>query len=454
MIDSNDRRMVSSKRIRLKHSLDRLLLILLLLIDSLLEQQSFPPQLLAIRYDGNCPEEETLFPCDCDLNSHSIRCGSSITNPLDLRFILQDSFQVFWNSRISTLKNAFSYEIFKLENSSLNKLVPKTFGSYRFRTIIIRNNYYLSEIESNAFHETDRSLETLEFESNLNLFSTNHSISSIFKTIGTFLNLIELTINKCGLQFLPRLEQGAFKNLKRFFINNNPLKTIASNTFQLPALRVLDLSHNRISSIESDAIQMLIGPDCLDQFQHEVFYFIDLSHNDLGADSFQTRPFQSDCSLELKLNNNSINVVEERIFRPLFYFYTKLILYQNKLSCNDCRMAWLLKERFCYDYNQTIQYYSIIQSDCDSLHRYYFITECEKFREKFQSLSLPSTSSSIAIVDEYSRRFPYDFIENDPNLLKCPNENLSSSSKGMEQISILILILSSLRILIALPSSI
>lgn len=380
----------------------------------------------------DCPPDNLLKPCICTNHTSLIECSSGLIHGNILRYIFFDAHLNMSTTGHSNVPFKPKFNHLKLIHSPLETILNKSFSEFIFERITIENNYHLIWLETDTFVGTEQETIELNFKSNINLFVQNRSAENIFTIISKFIHLQSLTIDRCGLTYLPMhlIQKNKLIHLKKLTIINNPIELI--NSFALihfPVIRLIDFSHNKIHSLKQSSFWLQSNEDCNESFKHEdLHYFVDLSHNNLTEYSFVDQSFNVSCTMEINLTNNNIQFLNETIFRPLFQHYTKLILFNNPLNCNDCQMDWLLKSRYCPETDRTIRYFTAIDSKCETMDYLNFILNCQPYSNKLQSLTLPFNSPPNFILNQYMEYYSNDFTETDDNLFKCSYSNKSTKT--------------------------
>ncbi|KAH9425765.1 hypothetical protein DERP_004983 [Dermatophagoides pteronyssinus] len=370
-----------------------------------------------------CPDRQSMEPCQCNDITNEIRCGPGFSVPMNVLYLFRDSVPLMMAAH-SDDNSFYHYRHLAIENSSLEILLNNMFGRFKFDSISIRNNYYLSKLEPQLF--SGPTTKSLTLNSNPNLFANDESVNNLFTIIANLVHLESLTIQNCGLPFIPKNafahSSHRLSKLARLDLRNNQIRQIDSNTFNsLESLRILDLSRNLINDLPANSLNLSLGEPCCDSYRcRDIHYFIDLSYNNLTDESFSPNTFNINCSIELRLTNNSIRFLKENTFRPLFRYYTMIQIYNNPLDCHHCNHSWLMKGRYCSDYNTTTCYYMVIDFVCRvEMSLYNFITNCTPYTARLNNLSLSYQSTSLLIVNKYLESYPNDFIEYNPQLLRC-----------------------------------
>ncbi|XP_037804671.1 oplophorus-luciferin 2-monooxygenase non-catalytic subunit-like [Penaeus monodon] len=119
-------------------------------------------------------------------------------------------------------------------------------------------------------------------------------------------------------------------NLEVFYFEGNNLQQITPGTFAgLPHLRNIYIPNNKLSRIQEGALAV-----ASDFFQDLV-----LSGNDISI----IEPFAITgiSGADLRLDGNSLTVLDEAVFRPLLEDKVSIFLEGNPLSC-ECDVAWLV----------------------------------------------------------------------------------------------------------------
>lgn len=388
----------------------------------------------------DCPNPSALTPCLCNSTSKVINCSNGISNANNIRYIFQDSSQLFPNSyNQSTSQHYFSHLIF--EKSPVEQLLSKSFENFNFLAITIREHYYLTSMEVDTFSPSDSFTKVLKFDSNPNLGSSHGSVLSLFNAIKAFHVLETLIISKCGLAYIP---SNAFRSqtpltIQRLILIDNSIKVLFGNAFvDLPSLRFLTLSNNKINQLMSNSLNLKAKKCRPETAQGQVHYFIDLNANQIESHSFQPNSFDVNCPMELNLSNNSIRYLPESIFKPLFPHYTRILLFGNPVDCFNCNMTWLMKGHYCSSYNSTLKYESLIESICEPMILANFVNRCHPFLERIEMMDNVNRNNLSEMAYRYIEMYPDDFKETDRTLLQCPGqENGSNRSYSTNNCSFL-----------------
>lgn len=386
----------------------------------------------------DCPPVNLLLPCSCTNLTKVIECSSGFFHGNTLRYIFFDAYLNLSKTnqdKNDHLTNHFKpkFHHLKIIHSPLEQILNNSFSDFIFQKITIENNYHLIGLELNAFDGTEQETIELNFKSNINLFSRNSSVENFFSIIFEFINLQSLTIDHCGLTYLPirSFQMNQLNYLKKLTIINNPIEIINLNILgQIPSIRIIDFSNNKIHSLKQSTFWLNHNKkECKESFKREdIHYFVDLSGNNITEYSFVNQSFNISCTMELNLTKNNIQFLNETIFRPLFKHYTRIILLDNPLNCNDCRMDWLLKGRYCQTTNRLIRYFTAIDSKCENMDYLNFILKCEPYSSRLKSLTIPLNSPSNYLINQYIEYFPNDFMELDDQLFRCSYNNSSTIS--------------------------
>nr|XP_046915178.1 leucine-rich repeat and fibronectin type-III domain-containing protein 5-like [Dermatophagoides farinae] len=286
-----------------------------------------------------------------------------------------------------------------------------------FDAITIRNNYYLSHLQPSLF-DSSATINSLTLDSNPNLFANDKSVVNVFTIIANLIHLEALAINNWACHSFASNALASLSKLVRLDLHNNQLKQIDPNTFsRLFSLQILDLSQNMINNLLPNSLNLSSSQPCYDSYRRQdIHYFIDLSHNNLSVESFAPDTFNLSCSAKLQLTNNSIELLDENVFRPLFRYYTIIQLYNNPIECLHCNQSWLMKGRHCLITTTTRPpdiTWSLI------LH----------YAKQMDHLEVEPKSSSLFVVNKYLDSYPADFREHDSQLLRCQSDFTQSPIK-------------------------
>ncbi|KAH7645154.1 uncharacterized protein LOC124499476 [Dermatophagoides farinae] len=381
-------------------------------------------------YDA-CPDRQSFEPCECNEDKSEIRCGMGFSVPMNVLYLFRDSHPVVVHNNDN--RSRYRYHHLTVENSSLEMLLNNMFGKFEFDAITIRNNYYLSHLQPSLF-DSSATINSLTLDSNPNLFANDKSVVNVFTIIANLIHLEALAINNCGLPFIASNALASLSKLVRLDLHNNQLKQIDPNTFsRLFSLQILDLSQNMINNLLPNSLNLSSSQPCYDSYRRQdIHYFIDLSHNNLSVESFAPDTFNLSCSAKLQLTNNSIELLDENVFRPLFRYYTIIQLYNNPIECLHCNQSWLMKGRHCLDHNNntTTRYYMVIDFAChNEMSLYHFIANCPQYAKQMDHLEVEPKSSSLFVVNKYLDSYPADFREHDSQLLRCQSDFYSITHK-------------------------
>lgn len=256
-----------------------------------------------------CPDPMDIYPCVCTADEdHNMDMDCSLVES-------EDQLARIFSSNIPFTKFR---RLVIMNNRHLKALQSEDLGVASFETIFIQGGI-LEEVLAQALSNSFSSATYIDLQDNrvsefpfqeLPLFSSLRSLKLSMNWLSDFpalqssvLQHIELDKNSFnripadGFTFLTNVETISF--------SNNHLQMIMPGTFtDLPFLRELHLDHNRLSNIPQGAIAGLKG----------------------GL---------------LNLQENSLEVLEEGVFRPFVQGGTTVALNGNPLICG-CDIAWLV----------------------------------------------------------------------------------------------------------------
>lgn len=233
---------------------------------------------------------------------------------LSLILILFDKFQFAQSTNISTIK-------FKLANSSLdynfesirlnNSLDLLTSDERILQSITTSLNNYC-QIHFNKFHNCYSATESLDLSENNFSKIPNNLISKWFTNL-KHLNMSFNLVNNFTIECT---------SLERIDLSHNHLSTIESDTFQnLKSLKYLNLASNKINNINAFA------------FADDTRYLVELnlSSNQLNDNSVEFLLFASLTNLKyLNLDNNRLTMLSHHLLLNL-YSLEHLSLKQNNI---------------------------------------------------------------------------------------------------------------------------
>ena len=180
---------------------------------------------------------------------------------------------------VQHLDGAFRWNVtyIGMDSCNITKLSPKTFTFDTLKTVeyLDLSHNRITRLPENLFHS--RALISLR-----KLIVHHNQISVLPDTLLyspylKFLSLIDLSFNK--INHIPQklFHNDALGNLESIYFNNNNIKTVQSDTIPniLESLYILDLSHNKISTISN------LITDVLENCSPVHLCKLDLSYNNI-----------------------------------------------------------------------------------------------------------------------------------------------------------------------------
>ena len=308
-----------------------------------------------------CPPAHTVEPCDCNTTSGHFVCGKSISYPLDLKYIFQESSRHLKQENPKLKNTNIIYHKFIFQNSILDHLESNFLDTFAFREVQIDHNDYLQTIGINSFISTYNTTDRVLFESNPSIGLKTTEVINFFNVLSQFRNASHIQVIDCGLTFIPdnafRPLNGVQTRLQRVSFAKNRITTVGDFSFSnLPNIEFLSFHKNLIHNFSKLSLVFSNSSDHL---------LLDVSKNLLTYSSFDSeallsirRPF------DLQLSDNLITHLNETIFKPLFKNSIFIKLWRNPINCSDCRMKWTSNEKLCGLSNNTISYSQRIEFQC------------------------------------------------------------------------------------------
>lgn len=286
---------------------------------------------------GQCPDQRhkhLIEPCVCGDNQ--ILCLSD--RSFDLKTVFDYlTLTIHWKER--------KFERLVIDAPEVTQLDETSFSEIWFEEIVITNAKNLQRIHSNAFGGTRMFAKRVAIVDAKHLNTSNEY--NVFDALSSFNNLQSLSVSGVGLQEVPdfafRPLLGTQWDLKNITIKGD-LKRIGNYAFYDPAYWMTRITlGNQISYISGHAFDMRTSA------HNELT--IDLSHNQLTTDSFESGVFlNTKRQLFVNLTSNLLSHLDEFIFEPFLdqNLMNRLDIGDNPLVC-DCRMKWLVKNRNQYE---------------------------------------------------------------------------------------------------------
>ena len=302
-----------------------------------------------------CWNTGLLDPCRCENDDKvngkiaTINCSDIASDAIDLRILSQRLEDVLFIGDIR------EYIVDKLvvRNTALKRISSNTFTTLSFKEIEIIDNKKLEFIDKTVFKGSVESLKSIRIVNNPKLFESERLQEDLWKLLNKFNNLRELELKGLPLTSIPshafKPKVGIQSNLRYVQITHNKIKTIGDYAFEgltTASLR-LHLSHNEIDRIGKNTLKF-------GKPTKTVIRSIDLSHNNLTEDSFDSESFveMGRPVATLVLRDNNIKTLPESIFSPLFVrsdtHYFRLEVENNPIECN-CSLQWIVKTKYCFN---------------------------------------------------------------------------------------------------------
>ena len=244
-----------------------------------------------------CPIESDIYPCVCETQPNkqiSISCVGEDINDDNIDDIMEAINNYLLSSPQTILR------LFRLQKTSLTFVSEEVFGIIPFINIEIYDNQIL----------------------NLSNFTENTLFASIY-TLKSFYATNNDLFGSDGSHLLSVFKNFVF--LQNLVIKENQIERISRKTFNNELqiyLKAIDLSSNRITSVEDYAFYSLMNLN-----------YLNLSNNsliELNANSFTLREW-STTPLQLYLNRNqlSANQLSEELFKKTNIKRPVILFLQN-----------------------------------------------------------------------------------------------------------------------------
>ncbi|XP_063595290.1 oplophorus-luciferin 2-monooxygenase non-catalytic subunit-like [Penaeus indicus] len=262
----------------------------------------------ALRYLP-CPAPVDIYPCVCTVvEDHKMDMDCSLVESEDQLARIFSSDIPFTTFRRLVIMN----------NRHLKALRSEDLGVASFETIFIQGGI-LEEVLDQALSNSYSSATYIDLKDNrvsefpfqeLPLFTSLVSLKLSMNWLPDFPSLQSsvlqhIELDKNSFNNIPADGFTSLTNVETISCSNNHLQRILPGTFSdLPFLQELHLDHNQLSQIPQGAIAGFKG----------------------GL---------------LNLQENSLKVLEEEVFRPFVQGGTTVALNGNPLSCG-CDIAWLV----------------------------------------------------------------------------------------------------------------
>jgi len=286
-----------------------------------------------------CPLNILIEPCSCA--NETITCE----NIHDLSFDLRSIFIKF--SLISAKQD---FRNFLLSNTSIEFLPNNVFVNITFENLIFRNNFALTNIDSNAFTSFENQIESFQ------TLNTNLSDSQqLFSLIRQFRNLRYLSLQNDRLTFIPDY---AFNhtNLTHIYFGleytnqSQPIERIGDYAFyHLPNLHFLRIFSPNLTRITKYALaqQKRYSNDELHSNMLELY----MGGQGLNSTSFELTSLNRfrNRFVFLRFYNTNITYLDENIFQPFLESNPSSIVdigSTNRLFNCSCQSAWIQKDYF------------------------------------------------------------------------------------------------------------
>ncbi|XP_076365129.1 uncharacterized protein LOC143254220 [Tachypleus tridentatus] len=284
--------------------------------------------LLGVSVKANCPPIENIYPCSCSRNVDTCfySCRGLDNNS---SFLVYQQFPSCPNIRFSITSEEMSFlphrffggfgsvESFSLYLIRLNltALGEPSSGLSAFDGLSVKNEFSVymqwvdlgSSFDWSVFSAVNFGPDvSTTFSSNMSEFN---ELSPGFYEGFSRSNMNSLVVSLAGLKTVAEIPMGHFSSLVNVNFGRNSLTEIKRSNFPRPApeLENIDLNRNQISYLP----------------------------NDLFTDMFKLKWFD--------ISMNSITVLKEETFKPIFTSLVRLVTIGLSLTC-DCRLAWILPD--------------------------------------------------------------------------------------------------------------
>ena len=275
--------------------------------------------------------------CKFDKIENAIYCSGN--NNIDLK-------EIFGKFSETSEKNEKHFKKFHLNNTIIKVLEENIFNDLTFDEIIIENCMNLSTIHHDAFTTTSMVTKVIKIK-NSALMSTQSN--SIFRILSKFINLESVSLDNNNIKEIPsnafQIIIGYQDNLKEINISGSSFMTIGVSAFEnLHNLERITFSMVDLDKISNNAFRMTSSdkPMVIDfslspQINSSVFEV-----NTLAGIQRPTRLiFGSPDQL------SHMTYLDEKVFLPFLLGNMKNTIELNlqMFDCNDCRNNWIGKHQ-------------------------------------------------------------------------------------------------------------
>ncbi|CAG2165217.1 unnamed protein product, partial [Oppiella nova] len=324
-----------------------------------------------IKSDANyqsidCQSNRYLEPCRCHndrQNGDKIETINCTSVSVDLKLLSQQ----LGDRLFKEPSKGYKIQRLEIQKTGITKIQSKVFDKIAFIEIAIIDNQKLDYIDKNAFNGSTDSLEVINIIDNRRLYSDPRMAEDLWKLIQKFVKLREIRVTGSAITSIPshafRSHDGHRNRLKHVDLSHNKIHTIGDYAFEDLSSPSLDLilSHNRIYTIGKHVFRFTPSK--------AVIRMIDLSHNQLTADSFDVDSFtkMGRSLATLSLKDNRIDTLHEPVFGALFdrsdrnYFILEVV--GNQIRC-DCPLQWTVKTKYCYTDKSVPVSHQIVSLKC------------------------------------------------------------------------------------------
>ncbi|XP_045456025.1 protein toll-like [Melitaea cinxia] len=277
-----------------------------------------------------------------------------------------------WNNKIEFIDVDAFEGLTKLVNLSLNAnlLTHLPGGMFRHTPNVARLDLYankLLDLSDDLFTGLNKLEQILIFDNKAILKLSN-------KTFSNLPSLYDLKLDRCFIENIPAELFRNTTNLKKLSLQGNNIKYLPNNTFKGLKLIYLNLSHNKISYLNSDVFS-----------EQTSMTELKLSYNELK--SLPGELFSNMNSLKiLDLGQNSIGYLNKSIFNGLGNL--------KELSLNENRLEYL--DHAIFEFTSSLEVLSLSKNKLT-------ISEEENVRKIIEpSFTLDDDESASPIIAYYS----------------------------------------------------
>ncbi|CAL4083519.1 unnamed protein product [Meganyctiphanes norvegica] len=291
-----------------------------------------PPKILPPTCAELCPPARDIEPCACKCTCNSTGCLANINcgQELETRFELKKILSL-------TTYPIRNYSSLLVESTFLDGAITKDLlgTSVGFNEINIHHNGF-SYIDTHAFNKSGPILKKL--------YLNNNQISQLDWTLRDMPNLKQMDVSCNRLSFIPG-DAMHNENLHFLNISHNDIGDVGISAFKgLPKLSHLDLSHNALTELGSSSLALINHED--------IRLVVNLSHNQINK--VEKSAIIGGKLMHINMTWNQMKTINEEVFRHFIDLTDGSIhidVAGNPVEC-DCRLAWIVRNSTvsnCFD---------------------------------------------------------------------------------------------------------